>query len=389
MAEERGIAIVGGGPCGHAAAAAYREAGGERPLRILCREQELPYERPPLIKEYLRGETDRADLLLEPGGWYREREIEVELGAEVAELDLEAGEARAADGRSWRFERCLLATGAQPIVPDVPGTDGPGVHLVRTIADSDRLRGLAGGAVLVVGSGFIGCEAAASLAHLGASVRIATLEPSPQVGRLGAAVSSRILGWLEERGVELLPEAELAEIEPRPGGSLARFEDGREAAADAVVLALGIDRDDGLAAAAGVAVEDGVLVDAAMASSDPRLLAAGDVAAAENGAAGRRLRVEHWGEALAMGAVAGRALAGDGEARWAQAPGFWSTIGDRRLKFAGWGDGWDEVRFEARAGGGFVARYGRDGELVGVLAHEDDEAYEDGKRQIEERARWS
>lgn len=389
MAEERGIAIVGGGPAAHAAAGAYREAGGALPLRILSAEHELPYERPPLTKKYLRGEMGRGDLLLEHCGWYREREVEVELDAEVAELDLEAGEARAADGRGWTFERCLLATGARPLVPEIPGADGPDVRFVRTIADSDQLRGLAESAVLVVGSGFIGCEAAASLAQLGANVRMATLEPSPQVGRLGTAASSRILGWLEDRGVELLPEAVLTEIEARPGGSLARFEDGRESAADAVVLALGISRNDRLAAAAGVADDDGVLVDAAMVSSDPRLLAAGDVAAAENPAAGRRLRVEHWGEALSMGAIAGRTLAGDADARWDEAPGFWSTIGDRTLKYAGWGEGWDEVRFEAGERGSFVAHYGRDGKLVGVLAHEDDEAYEAGKRQIEEGAAWS
>lgn len=388
MPEEGGFAIVGGGPAAHAAAAAYREAGGTEPLRILAAEHELPYERPPLTKGYLRGEVDRDDLLLDHPGWYREHEIEVELDAEVVELDLGAGEARAADGRSWPFRRCLLASGARPLVPDVPGADAPDVHTIRTIADSDRLRDLAEGAVLVVGSGFIGCEAAASLAQCGARVRVATLEPSPQVDRLGAAASSRILGWLEDRGVELLAEAALAEIEARPGGSLARFEDGREAAADAIVLALGIERNAGLAAAAGAGVEDGVLVDAAMVSSDRRLLAAGDVAAAENAAADRRLRVEHWGEALNMGTVAGRTLAGV-EASWAEAPGFWSTIGDRTLKFAGWGDGWDEVRFEAGPAGAFVARYGRDGELVGVLAHEDDDAYEEGKRQIEERASWS
>ncbi|HEY2715473.1 MAG TPA: FAD-dependent oxidoreductase [Solirubrobacterales bacterium] len=389
MAEEGGIAIVGGGPAAHAAAAAYREAGGTLPLRILSREHELPYERPPLTKEYLRGEMSRADLLVDRAAWYREREVEVELGAEVTELDLAAGKARAAGDRAWSFERCLLATGARPLAPDVPGADGPDVRLVRTIADSDQLRGLAASAVLVVGSGFIGCEAAASLAQLGARVRMATLEASPQVGRLGAAASSRILGWLEDLGVELLAEAALAEIDDRPGGSLARFEDGREVAADAVVLALGIERNDSLAVAAGVAAEDGVLVDAAMVSSDPRLLAAGDVAAAENSAAGRRLRVEHWGEALNMGAVAGRTLAGEAGARWAEAPGFWSAIGERRLKYAGWGDGWDEVRFAPGAGGSFVARYGRDGELVGVLAHEDDEAYEAGKRAIEGRSPWS
>ncbi|HEV7483935.1 MAG TPA: FAD-dependent oxidoreductase [Solirubrobacterales bacterium] len=386
MVEE--IVIVGGGPAAHAAAGAYRDAGGTLAVRILAAESDLPYERPPLTKRYLRGKSSPGDLLLAHADWYQEREVVVEREAEVVDLDLDAGEARCADGRVWGFQRCLLASGARPLLPEVPGADGPDVRTVRTIADSEQLRAVAECSVLVVGSGFVGCEAAASLAMLGAEVTVATLEASPQVERLGEEPAARIESWLSGQGVELLTEADLAEIAVEPGGSLVRFEDGREARTDAVVLALGITRNDELAARAGVRVDDGVLVDAAMVSSDPRLLACGDVAAAWNSAAGRRLRVEHWGEALNMGEVAGRTLAGC-EAKWDVAPGFWSTIGERTLKYAGWGDGWDEVRFEPGAGQSFVAYYGRGGELVGVLAHDDDGAYERGRSEVEEHARWS
>lgn len=388
MPEVLGIVIVGGGPAAHAAAGAYRDAGGTLAVRILTAELELPYERPPLTKDYLRGESSPGDLLLADPGWYHERGIAVECDANVVDLDLDAGEARCADGRAWGFDRCLLASGARPLLPEIPGADGPDVRTVRTIADSEQLRALAERSVIVVGSGFVGCEAAASLAMLGATVTVATLEASPQLERLGEEAAARIGSWLNGRGVDLLAEASLAEISVEPGGSLVRFEDGREARADAVVLALGITRNDELAAKAGVRAEDGVLVDAAMVSSNPRLLACGDVAAAQNSAAGRRLRVEHWGEALNMGEVAGQTLAGC-EAGWDVAPGFWSTIAERTLKYVGWGDGWNEVRFAPSAGEGFVARYGRDGELVGVLAHDQDEAYERGRTEVEERARWS
>jgi NAD(P)H-nitrite reductase large subunit len=384
---EGGVVIVGGGPAAQAAANSYREAGGEAPLTLLAAELELPYERPPLTKEYLRGESSRADLALEPAGWYRERGIEVELGAIVVELDLEAGEARTEDGRAWRFERCLLATGARPLVPELPGVDGPDVRQVRTVADSEQLAALSGNRLLVIGSGFIGCEAAVSLALRGAEVTMATKESGPQVERLGAEVSERLGAWLESCGVAVLAGAKLTAIAAEAGGAVARFEDGREREADAVLLALGIARNDGLAADAGVEVDAGVLIDASMVSSHPRLLAAGDVAFADNAAAGRRLRVEHWGEALNQGRVAGRTLAG-AEASWDVAPGFWSALGDRTLKYAGWGDGWDEIRFEPGAGEGFSASYGKDGELVGILAHADDRAYEAGKKAIEERARW-
>jgi 3-phenylpropionate/trans-cinnamate dioxygenase ferredoxin reductase subunit len=386
MSDDSRILIVGGGPAAQSAAGAYRETGGEGPVTILAAEHELPYERPPLTKDYLRGETKREELAIEPAKWYFDRGIELHRGIEVTALDLDAGRAATATGEGHSFDRVLLATGARPKVPPVPGAEGPGVRYIRTVVDSDLLAGLAGGNVLVVGSGFIGCEAAASLALRGTEVTMATLERSPQVARLGDEVSERIRGWLDDYGVALEPEAKLAEI-VTTDSVLARFEDGRQRTAGAVLLAIGVDRNDELARSAGVEVDEGVLVDAAMVSSDARLLAAGDVAYAENATAGRRLRVEHWGEALNMGAVAGATLAG-GNARWDVAPGFWSTIGDHTLKYAGWGDGFDEVRFEAGDDGAFAARYGRGGELVGVVAHENDEAYEEGKQRIEERAPW-
>jgi NADPH-dependent 2,4-dienoyl-CoA reductase/sulfur reductase-like enzyme len=383
------IVIVGGGPAAQAAAAAYREAGGGGPVTIVARESDPPYERPPLTTDFLRGESGRDALPLAEPGWYEERGIDLRTDAEVATLDLGAGEARTAAGEAFGFDRALLATGADATVPSIPGADGPAVQTMRRIGDSERLRGLGrGDGVLVVGSGFIGCEAAASLALRGAEVTMATMEAAPQVARLGEEVAAEITAWLEGLGVEILPEAELESLRPAGDRSArARFVDGKERVADRVLLALGVERNDGLAAAVGIAVEDGVRVGATMESADPRLLAAGDVAFAFNEAAGRRLRVEHWGEALNMGEVAGRTMAGV-EAAWDVAPGFWSVIGAHTLKYAGWGDGWKEARFEAGEEGAFACWYGRDGELVGVASHLDDAAYERGRELIEERASW-
>jgi 3-phenylpropionate/trans-cinnamate dioxygenase ferredoxin reductase component len=382
--------IVGGGPAGQAAAGAYREAGGAGAVTILAREPDPPYERPPLTKEFLRGESGREALPLVEPGWYAEREIELRTDAEVAEIDLGATTARTAAGEDYPFDRLLLATGADPIVPPVPGADGPAVQTVRRIGDAERLGEIGrGDAALVVGSGFIGCEAAASLAIRGAEVTMATLEEAPQAERLGAEVAAEIGAWLGTLGVEILGEAELESIRPAGDRSArARFADGDERVADRVLLALGVERNDGLAAAAGLPVDDGVQVGPTMAAADPRLLAAGDVGFAHNAAAGRRLRVEHWGEALNMGAVAGRTMAG-AEAAWDVAPGFWSGIGDHTLKYVGWGDGWEDSRFEPGEEGAFACWYGRDGELVGVVTHLDDAAYERGRGLIEERAPWS
>jgi NAD(P)H-nitrite reductase large subunit len=389
-AETERIVIVGGGPAAQAAAGAYREAGGPGVVTILAREDDSPYERPPLTKGFLRGESGREDLPLVEPEWYREHGIELRTGIEVAELDLGAGQVRSTTEEAFAFDRVLLATGAEPIVPPIPGADREMVQTVRRIGDSERLARLRrGDRALVVGSGFIGCEAAASLAMRGVEATVATIEPAPQMKRLGEEVAARISAWLEELGVDLVGEAELQSI----GGAgdaagRATFDGAGEIVADRILLALGVERNDGLAAAAGIAVEDGIEVDAKMATADPRVLAAGDVAFAHNVIAGRRLRVEHWGEALNMGAVAGKSLAG-AAALWDVAPGFWSTIGEHTLKYVGWGDGWDESRFEAGDDGAFVCRYGRDGELVGVVAHEDDDAYERGRELIEERAPWS
>lgn len=384
------ILIVGGGPAAQAAAGAYREAGGTGAVTILAREPDPPYERPPLTKDFLRGESGRDALPLADPGWYEERGIELRTRTKVCALDLAGLLVRTAVGEEIPFDRALLATGAEPLVPSIPGADAPTVQTMRRIGDAERLAELGrGDRALVVGSGFIGCEAAASLAMRGVEVTMATLEAAPQVDRLGPEVAARIAEWLEARGVELLPEAELAEVRGA-GDRSARvaFADGYATVVDRVVLALGVERGDGLAAAAGLPVEDGVQVDATMRTPDPRVFAAGDVAFAFNGAAGRRLRVEHWGEALAMGAVAGRTLAGE-ETSWDGAPGFWSTIGERTLKYVGWGDGWDARRFEPGEDGAFACWYGRDGEVVGVVAHDDDDAYERGRRMIEERAPWS
>jgi 3-phenylpropionate/trans-cinnamate dioxygenase ferredoxin reductase component len=389
VSEER-IVIVGGGPAGQAAADAYRGAGGKGAVTILAREPDPPYERPPLTKEFLRGESRRDALPLVDPRWYKKHEVELRTGVEVEEIDLGAEDVWTTNGEAIGFDRLLLATGADPVVPSVPGADGPAVQTVRRIGDSERLGELGrGDAVLVVGSGFIGCEAAASLAMRGAEVTIATLEAAPQVERLGEEVAVEITAWLEGVGVEILPESELASIRSAGDRSArARFADGEERVADRVLLALGVERNVGLAEAVGLPVEDGIQVGSTMESADPRLLAAGDVAFAFNVAAGRRLRVEHWGEALNMGEVAGKTLAGKAAA-WEVAPGFWSTIGTRTLKYVGWGDGWEQSRFEAGEEGGFACWYGRGGELVGVVTHLDDAAYERGRELIEERTPWS
>jgi NADPH-dependent 2,4-dienoyl-CoA reductase/sulfur reductase-like enzyme len=233
---------------------------------------------------------------------------------------------------------------------------------------------------VVIGSGFIGCEAAASLARRGLSVTVASAEPRPQQARLGPDVGSWIAEWLDSEKVELISGAQARSIVDGCCVSL----DGHPAVrADLILAATGITPNSGLARSAGADLREGrVVVDDRMRTSVPGLFAAGDVAFAHNATAGRSLIVEHWGEALEMGRVAGNTIAG-GDARWSEVPGFWSTIGDRTLKYAAWGDGYDTAELIEHNGGGFTVWYTRGGAAVGVATHEADQDYELGRQLIE------
>jgi NADPH-dependent 2,4-dienoyl-CoA reductase/sulfur reductase-like enzyme len=235
---------------------------------------------------------------------------------------------------------------------------------------------------VVIGSGFIGCEAAAPLAGQGLEVTVVSQERVPQGERLGEQAGQRIAGWLRELGVQLIGGASVAGIE---NGNLVRL-DGRDPVwADLVLAATGITPMVPLAEDAGVDLERGrVVVSASMRTSVAGLYAAGDVAHAYNAAAGRHLPVEHWGEAIAMGEVAGASCAGAATKEWAQAPGFWSEIGPHALKYAAWGDGYAGIRFDDHGGGAFTSWYlSEDDRVVGLLTHEADEDYEHGQHLVE------
>ena len=386
MSTGDGLVVVGGGPAGLAAARAYRSEGGEGAVTMLAAERHLPYERPPLTKDFLRGESGHGDLSIEDDAWYGQNEVEVRLGTEAVELDPGAREVVTDAGDRIAFATCVLATGSEPARLPVPGAADPGVATVRFVEDSEGLRGH-GARVAVVGSGFIGCEAAASLAMRGAEVTLVTMEAMPQSERLGPEVGGRIAAWLEQAGVSLVVGAPVESFERAGAGWVVHAGDGVEVEADTVVQAVGVTPRAELAERAGLAMKDGaVTADASQRTSVADVLVAGDAAFALNSAAGRHLRVEHWGEALNQGAVAGTVAAGR-EAEWHTAPGFWSTIGEHTLKYVAWGDGYSTVRLDSAPDGSFTAWYGDEqGACVGVLTHERDEDYENGRRLVESGA---
>ncbi len=414
MAAER-IAIVGAGPAGLATARAYREHGGAGEVTLIGAEPLLPHRRPPLTKEFLRGELEARELPIEQREWFDEQDVELCLRRRAREVDPRRGTLTIVDSvdpgasaAELRADAIVLATGSEPLRPEIPGLDDDAVMTMRTVPDSIELAKHARAAavrtqagrqrtpaepLVVIGTGFIGCELAASLALIGAHVVLIGQERRPQQERLGEQAGERIAGWLAELGVELIAGAEVSAIRE---GRTVELDDGRRIEAASIVLGMGVRPRSELAHAAGLPLHEGaVVVDQAMrveespgacetshAGEAPcAVLAVGDVAYAYNACAGRHLRVEHWGDALGQGEVAGGVLAGERTA-WDSVPGFWSAIGERTLKYAAWGDGHDDARFEQHDDGAFTVWYSREGALVGVLTHERDDDYERGRELI-------
>ena len=247
---------------------------------LLGAEEERPYERPPLSKDYLRGESQRDGAYVHEAGFYAEHEIELRAGAAVTGLDASAGELELEGGERLGYDRLLLATGAEPRRLNIPGADLDGVHLLRTFADSDALRERldAGGRLVVVGAGWIGSEVAASARQRGLDVTVVAPEAVPLERVLGPEVGAIYRDLHRDHGVELRMEAGVAAFEGDGRVERVTHEDGATIDCDAVVVGVGAAPRTGLAEAAGLAVDNGVLVDGRLETSVPGIFAAGDVA---------------------------------------------------------------------------------------------------------------
>ncbi len=334
--------IVGAGLAGAKAAEALREEGFDGRVVLVGAEPERPYERPPLSKDYLRGESGREKAYVHPEAFYAEHEIELRLATAVEAIDPGAHEIVLGDGR-LRYDRLLLATGAEPRRLVAAGAELDGVHQLRTFADADALRARldAGGRVVVVGAGWIGSEVAASARQRGLEVTVIEPLSVPLERVLGPEVGGVYRDLHRERGVDL-----------RLGTGVVAFEGdervrsvrttGGAVDCDFVVVGVGVAPRVGLAQAAGLAIGDGILVDAALRTSAPDVFAAGDVASAEHPFLGRRIRVEHWANAIDQGASAARSMLGQ-DVAYDRIPYFFSDQYDVGMEYAGHALGWDEV----------------------------------------------
>ena len=381
------IVIIGGGAAGHACAEAYRRAGGSDPVVIISNEDRLPYFRPDLSKDVLAGEKNAADDLAEQS-WFADHDVTVRLGTTVSRIDTErrtivlaASDHQAPETIAW--SQCLLAPGSSATRLPVPGGDDDRLLTIRGAADVERVIAASahGSSVVIVGSGFIGCEAASSLRSRGLEVTMLSLEIQPQQDRLSDVVGELINGLLARAGVEFHGGETVEAFEFSDDSATVVAGGGHRFAADHILVASGAKTNTAVAEASGLEiVAGGVHVDSSMRSNVEGLFVAGDLAYADNVTAGRALRVEHWGDAETMGSIAGRVMAGEA-AVWESVPGFWSTINGETLQYIAWGDGWDEVAAR-RSEEGLSVWYAKHGTIVGVLTHRHDDDQELGKTLI-------
>ncbi|MEU1727960.1 FAD-dependent oxidoreductase [Nonomuraea sp. NPDC005692] len=326
------IVIAGGGLAAAKAAEALRGEGFDGRLVLVGRETHLPYERPPLSKDYLQGAGERDKIFVHDRSWYAEHGVELRLGVEVTGIDPAGHQVTLSDGEQLGYDRLLLATGSRPRRPGIPGADRPDVLYLRTVDDSERLRATLAGAgrVAILGAGWIGLEVAAAARAAGAEVTVIETASAPLLRVLGPHVAQVFTALHREHGVHFLFDARPAEI--TESGVL--LDDGAHVEADVVVAGVGADPDTDLARAAGLTVEDGVKVGADLRTSDPDIFAAGDIANAYHPLLGHHVRVEHWANALNQPATAARAMLGrDGD--YDNLPYFFTDQYDLGMEYVG------------------------------------------------------
>ena len=335
MSDQQTFVIVGGGLAGAKAAETLRAEGFDGRVVLVGAEPSRPYERPPLSKEYLRGEAGREKVYVHDEGFYADQDIDLRPGRRATSLDPSGRELALDDGERLRFDRLLLATGAEPRRLPVPGANLPGVHYLRTVEDSDALRARldAGGRAVVVGAGWIGCEVAASARQRGLEVTVVEPLSLPLERVLGPEMGAFFRDVHADHGVEMLLGTGVEAFEGGEAVERVRTSDGRELACDFVVVGVGVAPRTELAEHAQISVDDGVLADELLRTSVPEILAAGDVANHRHPMLGR-VRVEHWFNALEQGPAAARTMLGGSEP-YDRLPYFFSDQYDVGMEYAG------------------------------------------------------
>ncbi len=366
------ILIVGGGLAGASCAEALREGGFDGSVLLVGREPHPPYERPPCSKDLLRGESEPEDAHLHPDDWYAEHDIELQTRTSVMKLDPGAKTAELAHKQTVRYDRALLATGANINRLRVEGGDHDGIHYLRTLGTSVSLREDAAGAekVVLIGGSFIACEVAASLTKLGKQCTLVMLEDGPMATHFGAAASGFFAGLLGSYGIEFVTGDGVARFEGDKRVERVVTESGRTLDADLVAIGAGAHPDVMLARSAGIELGEtgGVKCSSTLETSAAGIWCAGDPCEYDSVVHGRRLRVEHFEHAAAQGRYAAAAMTGSPEP-YDEVPYFWSDLADwATLESVGSAESWDrEVVRGSFDDGEFTVFYLEGGQVAGAM----------------------
>jgi NADPH-dependent 2,4-dienoyl-CoA reductase/sulfur reductase-like enzyme len=361
--------IIGASLAGAKAAEALRQEGFDGAVVLIGTEEERPYERPPLSKGYLLGKDPRDSIFVHAGEWYPEHDVDLRRGVTVTSIDRPGRRVGLAGGEAVPYDRLLICTGAAPRRLDIPGGDLDGVLYLRTVGDSERLgaalRG--GGSVVIAGAGWIGLETAAAAREYGCEVTVVEPEATALHRSLGPELGEVFADLHRSHGVTFRFGEGLSEVTGSRGkvtGAVTSA--GAELAADTVIIAIGVVPNAGLAAEAGLEVGNGIIVDDALRTSDPDIFAAGDVMNAFNPLLGRRIRVEHWANALNSGPAAARSMLGQ-SVSYDRVPYFFTDQYDLGMETAGLPEPgtYDEIVYRGdKESGEFIAFWLADGAVV-------------------------
>lgn len=361
MANSEGFVVVGAGLAGASAVRGLREGGFLGRIRLIGAEAHRPYIRPPLSKDYLSGSADRESVFVDSEAWYVENNIELSQSTTVTAIHPAEHRLDLDNSIPIGYDKLLLATGSAPRRLTIPNTDLDGVHYLRTLDDSETLHLLlaeGGRRLVLIGSGWIGMEVAATARTLGNEVTILERSPIPLADALGDELGTMFADLHTENGVDLRPSVVVESIAGKDGRATGvALAGGEVVSADLVLVGVGAIPNIGLAEAAGLAIDNGVLVDASLQTSEPDIYAAGDIANAYHPVAGMRLRSEHWANALNGGKAAARSMLGE-KVSYDNIPYFYTDQFDLGMEYSGFDPlthGAEVVYRGDRAGREFIA----------------------------------
>jgi 3-phenylpropionate/trans-cinnamate dioxygenase ferredoxin reductase component len=336
MATGEGCVVVGGGLTGATVVQALRDGGYSEPVVLIGEEHERPYERPALSKDYLQGKTAAEDLYVHPSTWYADHQVQARFGEVAVEIDPGLAQVRLRSGETFTYRQLVLATGASPRIPTLPGTELSGVHTLRRITDADTLQAALkpDRQLVIVGGGWIGLEVAAAARLAGVAVTVLEAGDVPLQRVLGDQLGQHFAALHRQHGVDLRTRTHVQALVGSAGRVAAVQTDAGLIPADEVLIAVGVTPNTSLAAAAGLTIDNGIVVDEQLRSSDPAILAAGDLANAHHRVLGRRLRVEHWDNAIRQGQLAAKTILGEGD-RYDWQPYFYTDQYDLGMEYVG------------------------------------------------------